>query len=113
MAAKTCKTVETTWEVYIYNVWGNAKDGYEVNDVYHCGEIEMDCSIDINNPGTSFEFESAFPSNSQIREVFGLKCSFATDGDDLIIYVNRAKDSYPIGELRCISHKSLSPIQPL
>jgi hypothetical protein len=32
-----------------------------------------------------------------------------TDGDDVTIYVNRASDSYPLGELVCTSHDSLSP----
>lgn len=107
------KTVKTVWEIATYDVWGNAEDGYDVNDVYRQGETEIDCKIELNNPGTPFEFKSASPSDSQIREVFGIKCSIETDGDDMVIYVNRSRDSYPIGELRCISHKSLSPIQSL
>lgn len=107
------KTVNTIWEIITYDVWGNARDGFEVNDCYRQGETTIECTVERNNPGTPQEFESASPTDSQIREVFGLKCSIETDGDDMVIYVNRAKDNYPIGELRCISHSSLSPIKPL
>ena len=31
-------------------------------------------------------------------------------GDDVNIYVNRERDGYQIGEMRCVSHSSLSPI---
>lgn len=107
------KTIETVWEITTYDVWGNADDGFEVNDVYRHGNTEIACKVEVNNQGTPQEFKSACPTDSQIREVFGINCRIDTDGDDMVIYINRARDSYPIGELRCISHKSLSPIQPL
>ncbi len=107
------KTVDTVWEVATYDVCGNSRDGFEVNDVYRRGTTEIACKIEVNNRGTPQEFKSAYPTDSQIREVFGIKCSIEIDGDDMVVYINRAKDSYPIGELRCISHKSLSPIKPL
>ena len=34
-----------------------------------------------------------------------------TEGDDVNISVNRARDSYPCGEMFCTSHDSLSPIR--
>ncbi len=107
------KTIETVWEIATYDVWGNADDGFEVNDVYRCGTTEIACKIEVNNRGTPQEFKSAHPSNYQIKKVFGTRSRIDTDGDDMVIYVNRSRDSYPIGELRCVSHKSLSPIQPL
>ncbi len=104
--------VGTTWEVWTYDVWGNATDGYEVNDRYcHERAHGMSLIIDTYNKGTSAEFESASPSDSQIRKVFGVKCQIDTDGDDLTIYVNRERDGYPIGELHCTSHESLSPVR--
>jgi hypothetical protein len=104
--------IETTWEIRTYDVWGNAKDGYEVNDTYRAGEVTIRCKIEVNNPGTPQEFLSASPSDSQIRRALSLRrFKIETDGDDLHIYVNRAKDSYPCGELYCTSHESLSPIR--
>jgi ribosomal protein L32 len=57
------------------------------------------------------EFESAYPSDYQIKKLFGVGCKISTEGDDLTIYVNRESDNYPIGELHCIDFDSLSPIR--
>lgn len=112
MASKvTAMTVETEWELRTYDVWGNARDGYEVNDSYRRGTETLTLKVEIHNVGTDWAFGSASPSDAQIRRVFGVKCAIETDGDDLTIYVNRERDGYPIGEMRCISHPSLSPIR--
>ena len=106
------KYVDTTWETRSYDVWGNARDGYEVNNSFRTGEVTIRCKVEVNNAGTAQEFLSAYPSDSQIRKALGLRrFKLETDGDDLSIYVNRAKDSYPCGELYCTSHDSLSPIR--
>jgi hypothetical protein len=111
-----CRTktryVDTTWELRTYDVWGNAKDGYEVNDTYRAGETTIRCKVEVNNAGTPQEFLSAYPSDSQIRRALSLRrFKLETDGDDLNITVNRAKDGYPLGEMYCTSHESLSPIR--
>lgn len=110
---KTGKTIETRWEVRTYDVWGNAKDGYEVNDSYRKPDVDLTLEVNKHNVGTPSEFEYATPTDAQIREVFGLKknVSIETDGDDTHIYINAGKDSYPVGELYCLSHESLSPIR--
>ena len=105
------KHLKTTWNVRTYDVWGNAKDGWDVNDIMSQGDVELDIPVIVNNPGTPQEFEWATPTDRQIREALGLKrIQLDTDGDDLTIYVNYAKDGRPLGELHCISHMSLSPI---
>jgi len=110
---KKSGTVLTTWEVRTYDVWGNAEDGFEVNDTYVVNRnLELWIPVTIYNQGTEQEFRAAFPSDKQLREVFGLgKSQIETDGDDLSIYVTRARDSFPVGELYCKSHESLSPIR--
>jgi hypothetical protein len=111
---RPARYIETTWEVSTYDVWGNARDGFEVNDRYRHGEITLRLQVQVNNVGTASEFESAYPSDSQIRNALGLgRYKIDTDGDDLAIYVNRASNGYPEGELLCTSHKSLSPIKAL
>lgn len=105
------KTIKTTWNVRTYDVWGNAKEGYDVNDSYNQGDIELDIPVTLFNANTLQTFESVYPTLRQIRSVFGIRCQIDLDGDDLTIYVNRRRDSYPIGELHCESHKSLSPIK--
>jgi len=106
------KYIETTWEPRTYDVWGNAKDGYEVNDSFRHSEVTIRCKVEVNNAGLPGEFLSAYPSDSQIRRALNLRrFKLETDGDDLHITVNRAKDGYPLGELYCTSHESLSPIR--
>lgn len=105
------KTIRTCWEVRTYDVWGNATDGYEVNDSFRQGNIELRCKVERFNIGTDREFESATPSDYQLRKIFGVKCAIETEGDDLTIFVERARDGYPIGQLHCLSHESLSPIR--
>jgi hypothetical protein len=106
--------IDTTWELRTYDVWGNARDGYEVNDTYRAGTVTLRLTVIVNNAGTPQEFVSAYPSDSQIRRAMSLRrFRLETDGDDLTIYVNRAKDSYPCGEMHCTSHASLSPIRAI
>ena len=105
-------TVETVWSVWTYDVWGNAKDGYEVNDRYcHSRAQDLTLAVEVNNAGTPHEFKSAYPTDKQLRDIFGVRCRLETEGDDLTVYVSRERDSYPIGELICESHASLSPIR--
>lgn len=105
--------IMTRWNVATFDVWGNKRDGWEVNDVYrHSESVEIELTIQKNNAGTEREFSSAYPTNAQIRQTLGLKknLKIALDGDDTFISVERARDGYPIGEMQCISHKSLSPV---
>ena len=99
----------------LYDVWGNEEGGYDVNDracFDRNGELIL--RIEVNNAGTPQEFESAYPSKAQIRRLFGLS-TFKLDlgGDDIHIDITRARDGYPIGEMLCTSHKSLSPPRTL
>lgn len=109
----TKKFIETEWALYSYDVLGNEDGGFEVNDVYPEGKAELTLEIEVHNPGTEHEFRGAYPTDDQIREALGIKADveLEVDGDDRNIYVNSAKDGYPLGEMRCISHKSLSPIR--
>jgi hypothetical protein len=159
-------TMATVWELRTYDVLGNAKDGYDVNDVYSAGTVELRIPQTLNNSGLSWhvcrnadckgnnpcghnppcafgahrlekhavvanvdiaghhcpdcgapvslesqEFTSAAPTDRQIKRVFGTRCRITTDGDDLHITVERERDGYPIGEMYCTSHASLSPVR--
>lgn len=107
------QTVDTTWELRTYNVLGNPRDGYEVNDSFNAGTVSLRLKVETNNAGTPHEFAGAGPTDKQIRRAFGVCCRLETDGDDVHIAVNREKDGYPIGEMHCTSHESLSPIRPV
>jgi hypothetical protein len=111
----TAKTVKTYWEVWHYDVWGNSEEGYSVND-RRCSNraLELDIPVTVYNVGTAREFESAGPTDSQIREALSLKDSVEFEcsvGDDIHIYPETEDDTYPLGELFCISHSSLSPVR--
>ncbi len=109
----TQKTVRTTWELWSYDVWGNKDDGYEVDDrSCFAREYVINCKIEHNNADVpALAFDSAYPSDHQIRQAFGVSCKIETSGDDTHIDVTRASDDYPLGEMYCTSHASLSPIR--
>ena len=108
---KPAGSLPTTWELRTYDVWGNARDGYEVNDSYNAETVELRIPQTRFNVNTPQEFIGAYPTDRQIKRAFGVNCRIETDGDDITVYVNRSRDSYPIGEMRCVSHESLSPIR--
>jgi hypothetical protein len=62
-----------------YDVWGNTDDGWEVNDVFNEGIVELDDD-----------------SDETLRHEFGEDIEI--EENDIHIYINRA-DGYPIGEL--------------
>ena len=106
-------TILTTWRViYDFDVWGNPEDGYEVNDSMVLHEnYELRLRVTEYNPNTPQSFFAAYPSDYQIKQIFGVGCNIETDGDDIYITVRRASDSFPIGSIDCTSHSSLSPIR--
>jgi hypothetical protein len=97
-------TVSQQWEVITHDVWGNAEDGYEVNNSFRQGTAEIDAPVTRYNVGTPHEFSQAYPTEQQIREAFGdtSGVEIEIDGDDRYISVNIAEDGYPYGELRLI-----------
>ena len=99
------KTKLQVWEVWTYDVWGNAEDGWDVND-RHClhRRYEIASPVEVCNPGTPAEFEAASPTDAQIREALGLveDAAIDTDGDDHYITVDASEDAYPLGELNLI-----------
>lgn len=109
------KSITTTWEVWRYEVWGNKRDGYEVNDKWCVDrELELELEVRTANPGSQAEFKWAYPTDQQVAEAFGMRArSIDIDGDDTHVYVTRARDGRPIGELYCTSHETLSPIKEL
>ena len=99
------KTIEQTFEIRTYDVWGNAEDGYEVNNVFSAGKVTLDVPVKVYNEGTPQQFESPEITDDQIRQALGLRRNFPieTDGDDTIIYVNSERTGKPLGELFLIA----------
>ena len=106
--------INTLWECWSYDVWGNQRDGYEVNDRYCIHrEYPLTLIVETNNQGTGQEFRSAYPSAKQIREALDIRerVWLEFEGDDMAIYVSHKSTGYPVGEMHCISHTRLSPIR--
>lgn len=121
---RTNRKVKAICEVWTYDVWGNARSGWEVNDRY-CQDRarEVEAVVVISNmprlPGAfdqyrkftgdsaSFSCEMAVSfeiEDKTLCEIFGCK-RIETDGDDTHIIVNRERDSYPLGELLIVGWK--------
>ena len=106
------KKIVTVWEVWQYDVWGNAKDGYEVNDRFCTNRhLELTLTPKTANEGTPLEFSYAEPSLAQIKNHLGITCNVSLGGDDTRITIDRSKDGKPVAEMICVSHESLSPVR--
>jgi len=105
-------TIKTVWEVTEYEVWGNEKDGYIVNNAFRCGTVELEIPKTIVNAGTEYETTVEFPTNAQIREALKIKkyVRLHIDDDGYNVEVAAGKDYYPVGNLRRVS-KSISNVE--
>lgn len=107
---KAIETIETAWELVTYDVWGNARDGFEVNNAFRSGTVTLDCELHVYNIGTDQQFIAGEVSDRELRKKLGIKGTIEVDGDDMVYYIIRPS-GYPLCEIRCISHASLSPIR--
>jgi hypothetical protein len=104
METPKTKTKIRSFEIWTYDVWGNAEDGFEVNDLTCIDRnYKIRCKAQTYNVGTPHQFTVYEVTDAQIkrvaREVFGFRCELDIDGDDRCIYVRRAKDWYPLFEM--------------
>ena len=81
------------YEYWLYDVWGNSEEGYEVND-RSCEDRKV--------PFRCKDGDS--PTLRQIANRIGCKPSEITiDGDDTSIYVNESEDGKPLCEfIKCV-----------
>lgn len=111
-----------------YDVLGNAKDGYEVNDSYNQGEIRIPAKMVIHNvprlPGASdayriFPNHNSFECNvtvvftiddEQIRLALGIDCPIETGGDDTMITIDRESDECPLAQIEVIRYEEIESV---
>lgn len=59
------------YRLWTYDVWGNARDGFEVNDRSSHGYVEIKCKLEIFNAGTEHEFATWEPTDRQLSRASG------------------------------------------
>jgi len=95
---KQVKHVIRKYELWTYDVWGNARDGFDVNDRYKHGTVSIKCNRQVFNAGTPNEFSMYEPTDRQLSLAAGFGVSVSWDGMDGN-YTAEARNGRPIGEL--------------
>ena len=86
-------------ELATYDVWGNAKDGYEVNAAYTAGTFEDD-KLNLDSDRSIMEFLKRI---GYLNKYAKLK-SLEIEGEpEFSIYIGAAKDGYPLWEIRQVT----------
>src|SRR5678815_2845918 len=93
MKSKTRK-----FRIFTYDVWGNARDGFDVNDRYSHGLVEIRCKREVFNAGTPHEFETFEPTDRQLSRASGFY-GVSWDGSDGAFYAEANKNGRPVGKL--------------
>jgi len=77
--------------VWTYDVWGNKRDGFEVNNRYKQGTYTL-TSRTMNSDKALIRFA---------KRTLGIKprVRVELDGDDRTVYVNHKSSGYPLGEI--------------
>ena len=80
-------------QVNTYDVWGNDKDGYDVNDVYRQGEFEFDGNW--NKDRDIFKFLKEIDILAKHVKLSNLEF----EDFDCTVVVYRRRDHYPLVEV--------------
>lgn len=85
------------YRLWGYDVWGNAREGYEVNDRYDHGMVLIRVAPRIYNAGTPHEFTTWEPTNRQLSRFIS---GASWEGEsDYTLYAESARTRKPLGEL--------------
>jgi hypothetical protein len=93
------------YDIITYDVWGNEREGYEVNAAYRAGNVDI--SLDMFLPSS----ESNLQLKREIKRIFGLNRNIRLSSLDLdydymtqdrprCIRIEYAPTGFPIGELQ-------------
>lgn len=81
------------WEIINLDVWGNGDDGWEVNQAFHTRKM-----IELPEEFTDKDVRDALVADGYLKKTCQTR-HLEIDGDDMVIYVNQAKDDRPILQL--------------
>lgn len=82
-----------TYEIRSLDVWGNPEDGYEVNDSWRCGSIE------IADNATDAQIVRALQDVEYLNRELAADFFTVDASDDSMISIDRAEDGKPILQL--------------
>ncbi len=83
-----------TYRLYTYDVWGNAEDGYDVNDV-----SRSSITVQFNKEPSDDEVILALKAAGYIKASYPNE-GISIEGDAETIYISDAEDGRPDCELR-------------
>lgn len=98
MASRRKRRPFRVYNVHALDVWGNERDGYEVNDIY-----PSQGRVTFYNDATNTEIVSAMKRGGFIRPGIHTR-SIQIEGDEEIVYLNVARTGKPVFELRAVSY---------
>lgn len=76
-----------TYTVWSLDVWGNAEDGYDINDRCKVGSVELDESL---------ESAGVLAALSEAGYVHAALCVVSDDSDEFNLYIESAHTSRPL-----------------
>ena len=79
----------TNYRVWSHDVWGNEKDGFEVND------NRLEAEVEIHDMATNREIMQALKHAGLLIKACQERW-LEFDGDDATIYINQARNGYPL-----------------
>jgi hypothetical protein len=91
-------------DLFTYDVWGNARDGYEVNDRHG---LRRDVTISHQTFNSDSALKKWIKTNFHFKRNVRLS-SIHLDGDERTVYITGGRDEYPIGEIQ-ITHLYKNP----
>lgn len=115
------KYIRVRYQVLSLDVWGNAKDGFEINAVYRTNEV-VECTAVLaryneGRPGEFYQYEPldkyvvrALKRAGQLRKGTHVK-SLTIDGEnDRTLYVEDSRTGEPLWHLECLDPEKLASV---
>jgi hypothetical protein len=88
------------YKLYTYDVWGNARDGFEVNDFYAHGTITINVKPETYNKGSPHEFTSHEPTSLQLSRAVGVRGVEWEGESGYALYATKKSNGKPVCERR-------------
>lgn len=96
--AKYPKYQNQKYTLWTYDLWGNHRDGWQVNDRFKEGTITIKVKGKVYNEGTDHEFISYTPTDRQINRALGVK-GVEWQGEAEYTLYGETKTGKPVAEL--------------